>query len=181
MKSLRRDEPQNIQLTLNGQGRRGLVEPRLLLSDFLRHTLGATGTHVGCEHGECGACTVLVDGCAVRSCLMLAVQVDGRVVHTVEGLATAEGALTELQEALRDHFAMQCGFCIPGILMSCSEMLAQRPLPAPEEIPQRLSGHLCRCTGYRGIVAAVQCVVARIEQREAQAAAATERSEMPHA
>lgn len=181
MKTLRSDEQQNIQLTLNGQARRGLVEPRSLLSDFLRQTLGATGTHVGCEHGECGACTVLVDGCAVRSCLTLAVQVDGRAVHTVEGLATASGALTELQEALRDSFAMQCGFCIPGILMSCSEMLTLRPLPAPEEIPQLLSGHLCRCTGYRGIIAAVQRVVARIEQREAQATAPAEPRGKPHA
>ena len=181
MKRLASEEQQIIQLTLNDRPRRGLAEPRLLLSDFLRHTLGATGTHVGCEQGDCGACTVLVDGRAVRSCLMLAVQVDGRTVRTVEGLTTAEGPLTELQLALRDCFAMQCGFCIPGILMSCSEMLTQRPLPSPEEIPQLLSGHLCRCTGYRGIIAAVQRVVGDRKQPEELAPGTAEPSETPNA
>ncbi len=169
MKRLLRDEQRLVQLSLNGTPRRGLAEPRLLLSDFLRHTLGATGTHVGCEQGDCGACTVLVDGRAVRSCLMLAVQVEGAVVETVEGLAK-DGVLNELQQVLHECFALQCGFCIPGILMSCSEMLTQRPLPSPEQVPQLLAGHLCRCTGYRGIVTAIQQVIRRASEREALAA-----------
>lgn len=181
MKRLGCDEQKTIELTLNDRPRRGLAEPRLLLSDFLRHTLGATGTHVGCEQGDCGACTVLVDGRAVRSCLMLAVQVDGRTVRTVEGLTPAEGPLTDLQLALRDSFAMQCGFCIPGILMSCSEMLTQCPLPSPEEIPRLLSGHLCRCTGYRGIIAAVQRVVSDRKQPEELAPGTAEPSETANA
>ncbi|HNN92059.1 MAG TPA: (2Fe-2S)-binding protein [Pseudomonadota bacterium] len=179
MKRLQHGEPQRVQITLNGSLRSGLAEPRLLLSDFLRHTLGATGTHVGCEHGECGACTVVVDGQAVRSCLMLAVQVDGRRVQTVEGLAQ-EAGLTPLQIALREHYALQCGFCIPGILMSCSEMLTMRPLPSSEEIPRLLSGHLCRCTGYRGIIAAVQQEVARLKAGEPTAEGAANALEEPH-
>jgi aerobic-type carbon monoxide dehydrogenase small subunit (CoxS/CutS family) len=143
-----------IELVVNGRPYRETVEPRLLLSDFLRHTLGLTGTHVGCEHGVCGACTVLLDGVAVRSCLLFAVQADGAAVTTVEGLA-AEGELTPLQQAFRRHHALQCGFCTPGILMAASDLLA-RGRPSREEIVDMLSGHLCRCTGYEPIIAAIE-------------------------
>jgi 2-furoyl-CoA dehydrogenase 2Fe-2S iron sulfur subunit len=138
-----------IELSVNGRRRRDVVEPRLLLSDFLRHTLGLTGTHVGCEHGVCGACTVRLDGAAVRSCLLLAVQADGSSVETVEGLA--DGRLTPLQEAFREHHALQCGFCTPGILMAACGLIE----PTREEVVDLLSGHLCRCTGYEPIVEAI--------------------------
>jgi aerobic-type carbon monoxide dehydrogenase small subunit (CoxS/CutS family) len=144
----------DIALRVNGRDVREAVEPRLLLSDFLRHTLGLTGTHVGCEHGVCGACTVQLDGAAVRSCLLLAVQADGAEVRTVEALADGE-ALSPLQAAFHRHHALQCGFCTPGILMAADELLA-RPEPLTrEQIVDLLSGHLCRCTGYRPIVDAV--------------------------
>jgi 2-furoyl-CoA dehydrogenase 2Fe-2S iron sulfur subunit len=149
-----------VQLELNGTPRRGQATPRLLLSDFLRHELGATGTHVGCEHGVCGACTVRIDGVAARSCLTLAVQCDGRRVDTVEGLA-AGGVLSDLQEAFRRHHALQCGFCTAGILMSCADWLARVPSPTEAQVREMLSGHLCRCTGYAPIVAAVLDVAAR--------------------
>ena len=128
----------------------------MLLSDFLRHSLGATGTHVGCEHGVCGCCTVMIDGTAVRSCLTLAVQAEGRDVRTVELLAAPDGALNALQAAFRKHHALQCGFCTPGILMSFTDYLARNPKPSDAEIRDVLGGHLCRCTGYAGIVAAVK-------------------------
>jgi len=172
MKRRSQDEPQPVQIVLNGVARSGLCEPRLLLSDFLRDTLGATGTHVGCETGECGACTVRIDGVAQRSCLTLAVQVAGRRVDTVEGLTQAEGRLCELQQALRARFALQCGFCIPGILMTCAEMLTQRPLPSDDQIAGLLAGHLCRCTGYSEILAAVRDVLAATRRRESGLAAA---------
>ncbi|WP_024972551.1 (2Fe-2S)-binding protein [Ralstonia pickettii] len=156
---MRRQEHHRIALTLNGSARTGLCSPRELLSDFLRHELGATGTHVGCEHGVCGACTVRVDGVASRSCLMLAVQADGRAVDTVEGLATHEG-LSDLQEAFRRHHALQCGFCTAGILMSCADYLERVPEPTEAQVREMLSGHLCRCTGYTPIVAAVLDVAA---------------------
>jgi 2-furoyl-CoA dehydrogenase 2Fe-2S iron sulfur subunit len=144
----------DIALRVNGRDVREAVEPRLLLSDFLRHALGLTGTHVGCEHGVCGACTVQLDGAAVRSCLLLAVQADGAEVRTVEALADGE-ALSPLQAAFHRHHALQCGFCTPGILMAADELLA-RPEPLTrEQIVDLLSGHLCRCTGYRPIVDAV--------------------------
>ena len=143
-----------VAVTVNGRRYAETVEPRLLLSDFLRHTLGLTGTHVGCEHGVCGACTVRLDGVAVRSCLLLAAQVDGAEVLTVEGLA-ANGALTPLQEAFRRHHALQCGFCTPGILMAADELLSRETAPTREEIVDLLSGHLCRCTGYVPIVDAI--------------------------
>jgi len=143
-----------VTIELNGCRRAGFAEPRMLLSDFLRHVLGATGTHVGCEHGVCGACTVRIDGRAERSCLTLAVQVDGRRVDTVEGLA-ARGELNDLQQAFRRNHALQCGFCTPGILMSCSEFLERCPHPDETAVRDMLSGHLCRCTGYTGIVRAV--------------------------
>jgi aerobic-type carbon monoxide dehydrogenase small subunit (CoxS/CutS family) len=144
----------DVELTVNGRPVRENVEPRLLLSDFLRHRLGLTGTHVGCEHGFCGACTVRVDGAAVRSCLTLAVQVDGCDVRTVEALAGG-GPLTPLQEAFRAHHALQCGFCTPGILMAAEELL-EHGRPTREEIVDLLSGHLCRCTGYEPIVDAIE-------------------------
>ncbi len=143
-----------VALTLNGRPVRGWAEPRLLLSDFLRHELGATGAHVGCEHGVCGACTVRLDGKPVRACLALAVQADGRSVETVEGLAAAGEALNDLQAAFRRHHALQCGFCTAGILMSLSAWLEGDPEPDEDAVRALLSGHLCRCTGYSGIVAA---------------------------
>jgi carbon-monoxide dehydrogenase small subunit len=135
------------------------VEPRLLLSDFLRDTLGLTGTHVGCEHGVCGACTVLVNGDSVRSCLMLAVQVNRAEITTVEGLGTPE-ALNELQAQFREHHGLQCGFCTPGMLMTGEDLLRKYPLATDDEIREGLSGNLCRCTGYQNIVAAIRSAAA---------------------
>ena len=153
MKRLGAEGRHRVSLTLNGREATGWAEPRMLLSDFLRHELGATGTHVGCEHGVCGACTVRLDGAPVRTCLTLAVQADGRRVDTVEGLAPA-GELNDLQKAFRRHHALQCGFCTPGILMSLDAWLETGPAPDEAEVRALLSGHLCRCTGYAGIVAA---------------------------
>jgi aerobic-type carbon monoxide dehydrogenase small subunit (CoxS/CutS family) len=144
----------SVDVIVNGHRRREEVEPRLLLSDFLRHRLGLTGTHVGCEHGVCGACTVRLDGVAVRSCLLLAVQVDGRAVQTVEGLASSAG-LSSLQAAFRECHALQCGFCTPGILLAAADLL-ERGRPSRDEIVDMLSGHLCRCTGYEPIVDAIE-------------------------
>ena len=156
---LRRETQHPIELQLNGRQRSGLAQPRLLLSDFLRHELGATGTHVGCEHGVCGACTVQVDGVAQRACLTLAVQVAGCRVDTVEGLAGNDGVLNDLQAAFKRHHALLCGFCTAGILMSCTDWLARLRSagrrPDEAEVREMLSGHLCRCTGYAPIVAAV--------------------------
>ena len=160
MRRLKADDRVAVRLTLNGVARTGHATPRLLLSDFLRHELGATGTHVGCEHGVCGACTVQVDGRAARSCLMLAGQAEGREVRTVEGLAEGDG-LTDLQAAFRRHHALQCGYCTPGMLMTLDAYLSARPKPDADEIRDVLSGHLCRCTGYVGIVAAVLDVAAK--------------------
>jgi aerobic-type carbon monoxide dehydrogenase small subunit (CoxS/CutS family) len=143
-----------VDVTVNGRRYREDVEPRLLLSDFLRRTLGLTGTHVGCEHGVCGACTVRLDGVALRSCLVFAVQVDGSELVTVEGLA-GDGALTPLQEAFRRHHALQCGFCTPGILIAAEDLLSHATPPTREEIVDMLSGQLCRCTGYKPIVDAI--------------------------
>jgi 2-furoyl-CoA dehydrogenase 2Fe-2S iron sulfur subunit len=156
MRRVSRDERARVTLTLNGRKLSAEAEPRLLLSDFLRHALGATGTHVGCEHGICGCCTVMIDGVAQRSCLTLAVQVEGREVQTVESLAAPDGTLNPLQQAFRSNHALQCGFCTPGILMSFTDYLARNPKPTTEEIREVLSGHICRCTGYAGIVAAVE-------------------------
>jgi 2-furoyl-CoA dehydrogenase 2Fe-2S iron sulfur subunit len=150
-----KSEHARVSLTLNGRKTSGQAEPRMLLSDFLRHVLGATGTHVGCEHGVCGCCTVLIDGTAVRSCLTLAIQVEGREVTTVEALAGPDGKLSPLQQAFQNNHALQCGFCTPGILMSFTDFLARHPHPSEAEIIDVLSGHLCRCTGYAGIVSAV--------------------------
>jgi 2-furoyl-CoA dehydrogenase 2Fe-2S iron sulfur subunit len=143
-----------VEATVNGRMYREEVEPRLLLADFLRHRLGLTGTRVGCEHGVCGACTIRLDGAAVRSCLLLAAQADGATIETVEGLA-GNGDLHPLQEAFRAHHALQCGFCTSGILMSAAEMLERDGTPTREEIVDMLSGHMCRCTGYEPIVDAI--------------------------
>ncbi len=142
-----------VDVTVNGRRYVEDVEPRLLLSDFLRHTLGLTGTHVGCEHGVCGACTVRIDGVATRACLTLAAQVDGARIQTVEGLAT-NGQLTKLQQAFRERHALQCGFCTAGILMAASELLEDGS-PSREQVVDLLSGHICRCTGYEPIVQAI--------------------------
>ena len=143
-----------VEVTVNGRTYREDVEPRVLLSDFVRHTLGLTGTHVGCEHGVCGACTIRLDGAAVRSCLLLAAQADGCTIETVEGLA-ANGELHPLQEAFREHHALQCGFCTSGILMAAANLLERNGTPTRDEIVDMLSGHLCRCTGYEPIVDAI--------------------------
>jgi 2-furoyl-CoA dehydrogenase 2Fe-2S iron sulfur subunit len=156
MRRVTRDQRTRISFTLNGRKVSGDAEPRMLLTDFLRHQIGATGTHVGCEHGVCGCCTVMIDGSAVRSCLTLAVQAEGREVRTVESLAAPDGTLNALQAAFQKNHALQCGFCTPGILMSFTDYLARNPKPSDAEIRDVLSGHLCRCTGYAGIVAAVK-------------------------
>jgi 2-furoyl-CoA dehydrogenase 2Fe-2S iron sulfur subunit len=155
MRRVNKGERAKLSLTLNGRKVWGEVEPRMLLSDFLRHVLGATGTHVGCEHGVCGCCTVLLDGMAVRACLTLAVQAEGRTLRTVESLADASGKLNRLQQAFQNNHALQCGFCTPGILMSFTDFLERNKSPSEAEVIEVLSGHLCRCTGYAGIVAAV--------------------------
>jgi 2-furoyl-CoA dehydrogenase 2Fe-2S iron sulfur subunit len=144
-----------VRFTLNGQPRYGKAAPRMQLADFLRHVLRAYGTHVGCEHGICGACTVLVDGRAVRACMIYAVQVDGADIRTVEGLTRSANELTALQLAFRRNHALQCGFCTPGILMSCIQFLEENPAPDEHSVREMLSGHLCRCTGYDGIVRAI--------------------------
>ena len=154
MTVLTRNTLHSVSLTLNGRPRQGHAQARTLLSDFLRHELGATGTHVGCEHGVCGACTVRVDGVAQRACLSLAVQVDGRDVQTVEGLST-DGVMNDLQAAFKRHHALQCGFCTAGILMSCSDWLGRVSDPTEAQVREMLSGQLCRCTGYTPIVAAI--------------------------
>ncbi len=145
-----------VSLTVNGEPHDVAdVEPRLLLSDFLRDTLGLTGTHVGCEHGVCGACTVLMNGDSVRSCLMLAVQANGADIVTVEGLGTPE-QLNGLQAEFREHHGLQCGFCTPGMLMTGEDLLRKYPLATDDDIREGLSGNLCRCTGYQNIVAAIR-------------------------
>ena len=156
MRRVNKDERVRISVTLNGRKMSADTEPRMLLSDFLRHSLGATGTHVGCEHGVCGCCTVQIDGVAVRSCLTLAMQAEGREVRTVESLVGAGGKLNKLQQAFQNHHALQCGFCTPGILMSFTDFLARNPKPTEDELRDVLSGHICRCTGYAGIMAALK-------------------------
>jgi 2-furoyl-CoA dehydrogenase 2Fe-2S iron sulfur subunit len=144
-----------VSVEINGALYDGDVEPRTLLSDFIRHVAGLTGTHVGCEHGVCGACTVQIDGETVRSCLMLAVQATGRSILTVEGLARDGEALHPLQRAFHERHALQCGFCTAGFLMSAEALLRERPDPSEREVREALAGNLCRCTGYEGIVEAV--------------------------
>jgi 2-furoyl-CoA dehydrogenase 2Fe-2S iron sulfur subunit len=159
MRRVNKDQKVRVALTLNGRRMAAETESRTLLSDFLRHSLGATGTHVGCEHGVCGCCTVQIDGAAVRSCLTLAMQAEGRDVRTVESLAGDNGKLNQLQQAFQDHHALQCGFCTPGILMSFTDFLSRNPKPTEEELRDVLSGHICRCTGYAGIMAALKQAV----------------------
>jgi 2-furoyl-CoA dehydrogenase 2Fe-2S iron sulfur subunit len=150
-----------VSLTINGRKREADVEPRKTLLDTLREDFLLFGSHAGCEHGVCGACTVLIDGVATRSCLTLAVQAEAREVKTVESLAAADGALNPLQQAFRDNHALQCGFCTPGILMSFTDYLRRNPHASEAEIRDVLSGHLCRCTGYAGIVAAIKQAAGR--------------------
>jgi len=152
---------ESFDVEVNGEARRGQAEPRLLLSDYLRHDLGLTGTHVGCEHGVCGACTVLLDDEPVRSCLVLAVQTHGHRITTVEALAPDDQDLHPLQEAFREAHGLQCGFCTPGFLLTLVAYLRDNPDPEPESIREALSGNLCRCTGYNNIVRAVELAVER--------------------
>lgn len=154
-------ETVSLRLRVNGVEYERAVEPRLLLSDFLRDTLGLTGTHVGCEHGVCGACTVMLNGDTVRSCLMFAVQANGAEVSTVEGLAR-DGKLHPLQEAFSEHHALQCGFCTPGMLFSALELLRDNPTPTDREIRAGIGGNICRCTGYQHIVEAVRAAASQI-------------------
>ena len=157
-------ETHDISLTVNGRQYRRTVEARLLLSDFLRHDLLLAGTHVGCEHGVCGACTVLFDGVAVRSCLMFAAQADGHDIETVEALAPDREHLHPLQESMRECHGLQCGYCTPGILMTMKAFLAENPAPDEAQIREALSGNLCRCTGYQHIVAAMQLAAERLRR-----------------
>ena len=154
MTRLKADQRHAVRFSLNGKPVEGEAEPRMLLSDFLRHQLGATGTHVGCEHGVCGACTVEIDGSPARACLTLAVQIEGCEIRTVESLADKKGRLGVLQSAFRRNHALQCGFCTAGILMSLGALFARRPEADEAEIRDVLTGHLCRCTGYAPIVKA---------------------------
>jgi carbon-monoxide dehydrogenase small subunit len=156
-------ETRKIAVTVNRQQHQAEVEVRLTLADFLRHTLRLTGTHLGCEHGVCGACTILLDGLTARSCLMLAVQADGHEISTVEGLAPSENKLNPLQEAFRDNHGLQCGFCTPGMLMTLTEFLRDNPNPTEREVRIAISGNLCRCTGYQGIVAAALDAAKRLQ------------------
>jgi carbon-monoxide dehydrogenase small subunit len=156
-------EFQTIRVQVNGNKYERTVEPRLLLSDFLRHELGLTGTHVGCEHGVCGACTILLDGEPIRSCLLFAIQSNGHAITTVEGLGE-ETRLHPLQSAFRDAHGLQCGFCTPGFLMTLVPFLKENPAPTEEEIRTAISGNLCRCTGYQNIVDAVKLAANRIRE-----------------
>jgi aerobic-type carbon monoxide dehydrogenase small subunit (CoxS/CutS family) len=152
-----------VDIEVNGRSRRVEVEARRTLADVLRHDLGLTGTHLGCEHGICGACTVLLDGEPARACLLFGVQADGRRVETVEGLAAEDGTLTPLQEAFREHHGLQCGFCTPGFLMLATGFLRTQPEPTEEEVRDVAAANLCRCTGYQGILDAILAVSGRTE------------------
>ena len=163
----------SIRVTVNGVTHEALVEPRMTLADFLRHELALTGTHVGCEHGACGACTVLIEGRTARSCLMLAVQADGAEVTTVEGLSP-DGRLHPIQEAFVEEHGLQCGFCTPGFLMSVYELLNDNPSPSDEEIEDMLGGQICRCTGYQSILRSVR--VAALKLQAAPSASTTPRA-----
>ena len=153
-----------VRLSVNGRTYEAEVEPRMLLTDMLRHEFGLTGTHVGCEHGVCGACTIQIDGVPARACLTLAVQADGANIRTVEGLEPAPGRLSVLQDAFRRHHALQCGFCTAGILMSLDHLLQHVPDPSEEALREFLGGHLCRCTGYVPIVAAALDAAKRLRE-----------------
>ena len=169
MPRLSAERRHRIRFTLNGRPVEAEAEPRMLLTDFLRHELGATGTHVGCEHGVCGACTVEIDGVPARACLTLAVQADGCAIRTVEGLAPAPGRLSVLQDAFRCHHALQCGFCTAGILMSLDSFLRHHANPSEAALREFLSGHLCRCTGYAPILAAALDAAKRLRDAPAHA------------
>lgn len=158
-----------ISVTVNGNHYEKLIPARLLLSDFLRHDLHLTGTHVGCEHGVCGCCTVLLNGEAVRSCLMLAVQADGMAITTIEGMAGTKSELHPIQQAFLEKHGLQCGFCTPGIIISVHAMLHENPDPTEEEIRHGLSGNLCRCTGYQNIVEAVKLAAERLREARKEA------------
>ena len=145
-----------VRVRVNGRTRRAVVPPRLTLADYLREHCGLTGTHLGCEHGVCGSCTILLDGEAVRACLMFAVQADGAEITTIEGIAAPGGGLSPVQCAFRDHHGLQCGFCTPGLVVTATALLRENPDPTDEEIRDGLSGNLCRCTGYQGILKAVR-------------------------
>ena len=162
-------DTRKIEMTVNGVRHQVEVETRVTLADCLRHHLGLTGTHLGCEHGVCGACTVIVDGRTARSCLMLAVQADGAVIATIEGLADDDGALHPLQQAFHDNHGLQCGFCTPGVLMTLIEFLESNPDPSETEVREALSGNLCRCTGYQGIVAAALDAAQRMRTQAGRA------------
>jgi aerobic-type carbon monoxide dehydrogenase small subunit (CoxS/CutS family) len=151
-----------VRLTVNGEERRGIAEPRLLLVDFLRHELGLTGTHVGCEQGVCGACSIRLDGELVRSCLLFAVQAEGSSIETVEGLAPGED-LHPIQQAYHEQHGLQCGFCTPGLLLATVDLLERNSSPSEQEIRDYLAGNICRCTGYVGVVAAVQEAARKLE------------------
>jgi carbon-monoxide dehydrogenase small subunit len=153
-------ETRTITVTVNGKAHTAEIEPRMTLADFLRHTLELTGTHLGCEHGVCGACTILFDGNSARACLMLAVQTDGHEITTVEGLAKPDGTLSPIQAAFKKHHGLQCGFCTPGMLITLTELLRDQPDANEDEVRDVLSGNLCRCTGYSGIVDAAIEVLA---------------------
>ncbi|MGH3244750.1 MAG: (2Fe-2S)-binding protein [Trebonia sp.] len=155
-----------VRLTVNGEPRTATVEARRTLADFLREDCDLTGTHLGCEHGVCGACTVLVDGLAVRACLLFAVQAAGRDVATIEGVAQPDGTLHPLQEAMRERHSFQCGFCTPGFLMTALEFLRDNPEPTDAEIRAAMSGNLCRCTGYASILAGVKLAAEKMRSRD---------------
>ena len=155
------EAPRAVALTINGERMTGLAEPRMLLVDFIRHELGLTGTHVGCEHGACGACTVRWNGELIRSCITLAVQVEGDEIETIEGMAKGE-ELHPIQEAFREAHGLQCGFCTPGFLLATESLLAENPSPTDQEVREYLSGNICRCTGYTNIVKAVQIAADRL-------------------
>jgi aerobic carbon-monoxide dehydrogenase small subunit len=162
---------QGTLITVNGKSYGRVVDARLTLADFLRHEINLTGTHLGCEHGVCGACTVLVDGRSVRSCLMFAVQANGCEVTTVEGLAP-DGKLSVLQQAFIDNHGLQCGFCTPGMLITLTELLRERPQPSEQDVREAISGNLCRCTGYAGIVKAALDAAQRLRDGAGKAGAA---------
>jgi len=156
-----------IEVIVNGEPVRAEIEARRTLADFLRGDAGRTGVHVGCEHGVCGACTVIVNGKAVRSCLMLAVQADGGSVTTLEGLAAADGTLHPAQQAMKDEYGLQCGFCTPGVVMTMAALTADGAKPTEEELHEAISGHLCRCTGYQGIIRAARKLAGSSEKTPA--------------
>ena len=163
MLRIKPDQKQRVTITVNGKAVSGYAEPRMLLTDFLRHELGLYGTHVGCEHGVCGACTILLDGRTARSCLMLAVQANGHEIMTVEGIAPNDEELHPLQQAFQDNHGLQCGFCTPGMLTTLIEFLGDNPDPTEQEVREAISGNLCRCTGYQGIVAAALDAAKRLQ------------------